>query len=56
MLLTTVCFFMAFAAVWSLSNWRFAMIWAITVLGLITVQGYMTYVLLAAGMPSTTSL
>ena len=46
MFLTIVCFFMAFAAVWLLSNWRYAVIWAITILGLISVQGYLTYVVL----------
>lgn len=57
MFLTIVCFFMAFAAVWLLSNWRMAIIWAITVLGLITVQGYLTYVVLDyINVPSATSL
>jgi hypothetical protein len=51
-----VCFIMAFAAVWLLSSWRVALIWAITFLGVVVVQGYLTYVVLAAGAPSTTSL
>lgn len=47
---------MAFAAVWLLSNWRWAMIWAITVGMLVFTQGYFTYVMLAANMPAATSL
>ena len=46
MLIATLCFFLAFGAVWTLSTWRLALIWAITVLGLIIVQGYLTYVVL----------
>lgn len=57
MFLITLCFFAAFGAVWALSNWRLACIWAITVLGLITVQGYLTYVVLDyINVPSATSL
>lgn len=57
MFLITVCFFAAFGAVWALSTWRLACIWAITMLGLIAVQGYLTYVVLDyINVPATTSL
>lgn len=57
MLTATLFFFLAFGAVWALSTWRTALIWSITVLGLIVVQGYMTYVVLGyMGSPALTSL
>ena len=46
MFLITVCALMAIGAVWALSNWRYAVIWAITMMCLISVQGYMTFVVL----------